>query len=234
MKKLFVVVVVLAIALVGANAAFAAIANSKHDLSSTSTASVRQTVAGNQLSSCQFCHTPHGANVTGGYNVAPLWNKTANSSSYQVYGGGGAAAGVTAFGSAVAQPGIHSMTCLACHDGVSSVGAVYVGLPASTFTNILNVVSAAGVLQPLNINTMGVNLQDDHPVGVNYNPAAAGLATAATITAPALGFTLYAETGRPLSFECASCHDVHNTVPANAPFLRRPKGTICSDCHQTK
>jgi predicted CXXCH cytochrome family protein len=85
---------------------------------------------------------------------------------------------------------------------------------------------------------IGRDLQNDHPVGVDYLVAGgggAGLATMSSMT----GYKFYAgEGGRTNSFECGSCHDVHGndraTGAANSPFLRRNKSTMCSECHSAK
>jgi len=57
------------------------------------------------------------------------------------------------------------------------------------------------------------------------------------------GFRLYESAGG-WSFECASCHDPHDTVTGNTNgsttgrasgfFLRAPWNTICTDCHTDK
>jgi len=239
MKKLFVVVVVLAMALVGATAAFAGIANSKHDLSNGSTTTIKDSNAVNGLSSCQFCHTPHNANL--GMVAAPLWNKTNNVTSYIVYGGlvaGGT--GTTLGNTQVGAPGQHSLTCLSCHDGLLSVGATYVN-GTEPIQGAGQGASGNGRLNVGNINNIGTtaagnDLRDDHPVGLVYTPAAPGAGLAAIATIQTLSYKLFAEVaaGRAAnSFECASCHEVHDNT-TNPPFLRRPKAGMCSECHSGK
>jgi cytochrome c553 len=232
MKKIFAVVVVLAMTLVGANAAFAVIAGSKHDLSSTGGQTLRETSAG--LSSCQFCHTPHGSNTT--MLAAPLWNRTTYVTTYSVYGGSGGATGSTAAGSGnVGTPGPHSMTCLGCHDGIAgnTVGQTY-NNGTRAMTTIPGT-SGPGIVSGL--NNIGRDLQNDHPVGIAFTNAApnvSGLNSIASLT----WYKFYQEGTRVDSFECGSCHDVHGfdfaTGNVNAPFLRRPKATMCSECHSAK
>jgi hypothetical protein len=231
MKKIFVVVVALAMTLVGANAAFAAIANSKHDLSYGGSQTIRESTVGG-LSSCQFCHTPHGSNTA--ILAAPLWNRSSNAgTTYSVYGGSGGATGSTAAGSGnVGTPGPHSMTCLGCHDGLLTVGATF-----NNGTKNMTNVAGYGLGIVSGLNNVGKDLQNDHPVGIAFTNAApnvSGLASALSLT----WYKFYQEGSRVDSFECGSCHDVHGfdfaTGNANAPFLRRPKSTMCTECHSSK
>ena len=69
MKRVLVITAVLLLAWAGTSWA-ATISNTKHDLSSTSTASVK---ASTQGEICIFCHTPHKASPAGG---RPIWNHT--------------------------------------------------------------------------------------------------------------------------------------------------------------
>lgn len=69
---------------------------------------------------CVYCHTPHGANT----NVAaPLWNRTARTTTYALYN-------QQALSQEATQPGPNSLTCLSCHDGQTAVDSI-VNMPGS-------------------------------------------------------------------------------------------------------
>ena len=230
MKKVLVAVLVVAVTLIGASAAMAKIGNSKHDLSFGNTQAnvIKESTAG--LSSCQFCHTPHNSNTA--MTVAPLWNKTANSS-YSAYNSNGT--GGTLAGTAVGAPGQHSLTCLSCHDGVSSVGVTYANGTRTMADQAGR--SSGGVLSAGNLANLSTDLRNDHPVGFDIvDDGRAGIDTLANMKNK--GFTFYIDGTRTNSMECATCHDPHgfdkSTGNANAPFLRSAKATLCSDCHVNK
>lgn len=252
MKRLLVFAVAVSMVLVAASASYAVIANSKHDLSNASTATIKETAA--NLSSCQFCHTPHHSNnsVTG----APLWNRTISAgystaggaSSYTVYGNttGAGNPGATLSGTAVGAPGTNSKTCLSCHDGTLSLGNVIVGTDSAGF-NDYGTARLTGGLQltggPAALG--GANLTAEHPIGVVYNTAvtAAGLnAVGGTGSGAVLVITgqatkrwvIYGGGNGVGTVQCGSCHDPHNTVATETPFLKGAKATICTDCHSAK
>ncbi len=221
MKKALILAV--ALVLVAASVSFAVISGSKHDLTNTNYFS------GATLSACQYCHTPHLRNnpaVTG----APLWNRSLPAAnSYTVYGGG-----QTLGGTAVGNPGVNSRTCLSCHDGTIALGSVLVGNGGTIneatgrpdfIVNgyLVNVATETGTYPYL-----GTDLSNEHPVGFTFVAGRAGVPSMPSWA------KLYNDTasGRSNSFECASCHDPHETT--NQPFLRTTKTTICTDCHSQK
>lgn len=63
---------------------------------------------------CVYCHTPHAGNTT---TAAPLWNRTMKSPFYANYNS------VTLDGT-IHMPGVNSLTCLSCHDGVTAIDSV--------------------------------------------------------------------------------------------------------------
>jgi predicted CXXCH cytochrome family protein len=229
MKKILVVVLVIAIALVGASAAMATIAGSKHDLSATASGGTGTYYTNGVLSSCQYCHTPHHANG----NTAPLWNRTMTTAGYTLYG-----AGITLSGTTVIQPGANSQTCLSCHDGVVAVGAVLNGT-VSVLTRA-TVLDGAGKILTTAAGYIGTNLGDDHPVGVVYRSVGAPLAgltnnvNATTGKVNGQEWKIYGGGDGVGRVECGSCHDPHTTVAANFPFLKDTLISICSDCHANK
>ncbi len=226
MKKVLLITLVLIFV---ATSAFAVISTSKHNLTAAGGQTTRAT-SGN-LSSCQFCHTPHHAVV--GAGTAPLWNRSLPGGSYTLYG-----AGFTLASTTVNQPGANSLTCLSCHDGTVSIGDVAVGTDETTFVG--NVVGAGdGRLSSASSTYFGTSLTREHPVGVVYITGnSAGLNTVISGgTNPTINnkkWKIYgggAGTGR---VECGSCHDPHNTTAGETPFLKDTRNTMCSDCHSLK
>jgi len=211
MKKILILAV--ALVLVASGISFAAIANSKHDLTSVS-----QGYSGASMSACQYCHTPH-LRSNPKIGSAPLWNRTMGTDgSWTMYG-------TTIGGTTMnTNPGSNSRTCLSCHDGSVAVGSVLVGTS--------DVIQKAGVLDATGLITsvanLGTDLSNEHPIGFVVDDTQAGLDTLANMKTA--GFTFYGAGTNEM--ECASCHDPHNTT--NTPFLRKAKATICTDCHVSK
>ena len=98
-----------------ATPASAGIANTKHNLSSSTRggSGIGDIYDTNQDQICVFCHTPHGANQA---MSAPLWNKkTHNTNIYTVYSSG------TMDGNTSGGPTAVSLACLSCHDGTQAM-----------------------------------------------------------------------------------------------------------------
>lgn len=108
---------------------------------------------------CVFCHTPHGAN-TG--VKAPLWNKLASTATYVTYDSTTIDGDILAVGSV-------SIACLACHDGSQSTDVVING-PGPGNANPSGVALRGGdrFLDPDQSFTLGTDLSDDHPIGIQY------------------------------------------------------------------
>jgi len=213
MKKILVVVLVIAIALIGTSAMATTIVNSKHDLSNTGTTNYYRSVGTNEI--CVFCHTPHAAN-----NTAPLWNKSTTGSTFVQY----TSASVSA---TMGQPGPISKACLSCHDGTLSVSAVLNQPGSQTITEGAakgNVLASGKISGNPNL---GTDLTNDHPVSFTYNGANPTLKPMAS--AKGLQIMFYG-TGKD-QVECASCHAVHD--PQNVPFLRLSNAgsNLCLACH---
>jgi cytochrome c553 len=162
--------VLLAGTLVAQNAV-AGIANTKHNLTATGSA--------NQFSGtaeiCVFCHTPHGSDTSA---AVPLWNrKLSTPASYTTYD----SLGTSTLDGSTAPVGSVSIACLSCHDGTQAMnvmlnqpgsggynaaGAAMAGTwtgPAATATPVgsLNYATAS-------IVNLGVDLRNDHPIGIQY------------------------------------------------------------------
>lgn len=210
MKKLLVFV---ALAALCSTSAFAGIANTKHDLSSGSS----NTIKGNSNEICVYCHTPHGASATAG---APLWNRTPNSATGSVYAGVDlqttqSLAGINAS---------DAVLCLSCHDG-TTVGGALNNPPNSLGGTALTI--ASGDLSGLD-SDIGQDLSNDHPVGFTYPTTAIDteIKIASVVTAAGLKVDYNGD-----QMWCSSCHDVHNNT--NAPFLAKSNAgsALCLTCH---
>lgn len=201
----------------------------KHNLSSTSTGTIKADAGDNNDEICVYCHTPHAANTA--FVGAPLWNKATPSGTFTMYG-------TTIGGTATdATPNSPSMACLSCHDGVSAINSMvnapgsggYVALGA----NVKFGATAAGTgfAMPAGVTAIGLDLRNDHPVSITYDPTKAGLkATSTTLTGWA-GATTIANLLRTNKVECGSCHDPHEAT--NGTFLRvaNTGSALCIGCH---
>lgn len=209
MKKIFVAVLVVALALTGATGAFAGIAGTKHDLSMGGGQTVRST---NEAQLCIFCHTPHKSNTT--ILAAPLWNRTNSTESFTGY----SSATTNYTGAAV--PGAVSLACLSCHDGAIDEALVN----NSGVEPIMN--GAAFTNGDLTEDTT-ISLQNDHPVGQLVNMATIAGLDAGIKSAP-VNTNVRLFTG---AVECGSCHRVHDN--SIAPFLAMSNAgsAMCLTCH---
>lgn len=167
------------------------IVDSKHNLGDTSVASPtttrNKTTATTEV--CVFCHTPHGGVAKDGDDnaIAPLWNKSLPTTSYQTYN----TLGTATLQGSVTSVGSVSIACLSCHDGsqamdvminqpgsggYTAAGARLTGGTWSSPTG--NVDTATGKMLTTNpIPGLGADLTNDHPIGIQY---AGGLRTGET------------------------------------------------------
>jgi predicted CXXCH cytochrome family protein len=203
MKK--VLVLVAAMLLVAANAmAFSSVVNSKHNLTTADTSTSTEV--------CVYCHTPHGADIS---NVnAPLWNRTfTNVSGYYNSTTLNAVTRPSAVSASVMAS--DATLCLSCHDGVSVADALV--NPPNGFTIDFGTYSIVGQ------GNLGTNLNNDHPIGMNYATVQAADASGFKAT-PSLNF--YAG-----AMWCSTCHDVHSD--SNYPFLAASNAgsALCLQCH---
>ncbi len=235
MKK--VIVLLIAAALLAAPA-FGVIRNSKHDLSSSGTSTIK---TNNVDETCVFCHTPHGG-ATG--LLAPLWNRSIP--------GGGLVATDLYNSATLDQTNSNPTTvlaavnlsdaplCLSCHDGGSLAGGL-TNPPASN-GNAQPTFAASGLgfdTVGLASNVTGANggdgsmLRNDHPIGMDYGAVYtadnAGFYPETNANVDVGGLPLYTTTG---VMWCSSCHDVHNQG-AGQPFLNisNAGSALCTTCH---
>ncbi len=108
---------------------------------------------------CVYCHTPHGSRTD---IEVPLWNKPASLGSrligYTAYDSTTADGDVLAVGSV-------SIACLTCHDGTQATDEV-INAPGSGLGT--GKISRYGVMSQNIAANLGLDLSDDHPIGVQY------------------------------------------------------------------
>lgn len=204
MKKLIVVLAVVAMAV----PALAVITGSAHDFSSATWNSGGE--------KCQPCHTPHNA-YQNGTEIVPLWNHyDSTTASFTVY----SSPYNTLDGGALGQPAGVSKACLSCHDG--SVALDSFGGTAGSTT-----ITGAALL--------GADLSNDHPVSFTWPTTDDEIKpTTTTVTFADSSTGTIADMLFSNQMECASCHDVHNTVSesANSLLLIDNAGSaLCLTCH---
>jgi len=165
--------------------AIAGIANTKHNLSSDPITSTRVSSFSGTAEICVFCHTPHGADTSAS---VPLWNKPLNTtpaSTYTTYD----SLGTSTLDGAVETVGSVSIACLSCHDGTQAMSAV-INAPGSGLTTTAYSAGTwsgntsggvTGGLIPDTIARIGVDLRNDHPIGIQYGGG--GLTVAAPTAA---------------------------------------------------
>lgn len=206
---------------------------------------------------CIFCHTPHRANTTQTYTNNPnppysstgnlggrfLWNRALPGNTFQPY-----TSDTYTFKGNEPQPGIFSLLCLSCHDGI---GAMNILLnrpnpltPIGTVYNQFGDAFNDPAIRPLNIGdasclgddtcTGGTDLTNDHPIGFNYDTSAKADSSIRPYSQlPSQIQARLSLTGHIV--ECNTCHDPHRT---NYPGDRNKflvilpsEGDICLACH---
>lgn len=185
---------------------------SKHDFTAAGTQG-GTAWSGGQI--CLPCHAPHNnLNAAG----TLLWNHASTTSTFTLYSS-------PTMDSPTAQPGGTSKLCLSCHDGTVALDS----FGGATGTTLLT--GAA---------KLGIDLSNDHPISMAYNPTV-DPALKATTTSTTIGSGASTKTG-PISslllyagnVECSSCHDVHNTYTAGTTGLLKisnAASALCLTCH---
>lgn len=151
--------------------ALAQIANTKHNLGSTQPDATANQAA-NVTDLCVFCHTPHGS-ATGA--SVPLWNRVLPlENTFTTYD----QLGTSSLDGTILPVGSVSIACLSCHDGAQALDSV-INAPGSGGFNPAGArivgsglaganLAADGSLADGIITNLGKDLQDDHPVGIQY------------------------------------------------------------------
>lgn len=160
-------VVLLATGILGSQPALAGIAATKHNLGSTGAG---ENKFDGTAELCVFCHTPHGADTSAS---VPLWNRTlGDPATYTTYN----SLGTSSLDGATAPVGSVSLACLSCHDGTQAMN-VMINTPGS------GTAALAGTWTGLNqtggmisgaMSNLTKDLQNDHPVGIQYGGGMTG------------------------------------------------------------
>jgi len=158
MKKFIPLILTLACA-----SAFAGISATKHNLSTGGTGSNHLTTGTDQI--CVFCHTPHGSDTSA---PAPLWNRVLPAgNTFTTY----AAMNSSTIQGEILNVGSVSLACLSCHDGTQGMD-VMINRPGSGGYNSAGAAEAtnvwAGNATMSGVANLGKNLQNDHPIGIEY------------------------------------------------------------------
>jgi predicted CXXCH cytochrome family protein len=144
---------------IAGGSAIAAVANTPHNLGSAGPGP--NTYSGT-AEICVFCHTPHGGDTSAS---VPLWNRTLPApATYSTYD----SLGTSSLDGATAPVGSVSIACLSCHDGSQAMDSVLndpgSGATVATYT----AGTWTGADRPAGIALIGTDLQNDHPVGIQY------------------------------------------------------------------
>ena len=229
MSKLTKSLIAGSVFLVSGSAMAAGVYDTKHNLSSSGSGTIKST---DQSEICVFCHTPHDAIKN---NNIPLWNHSLSSvASYGVYQSPTMnAADLTDVGTGgdITKVAVSNL-CLSCHDGTVAINSFN---NPSNMSPTTTMVGTAGGKLPAGNSNLGTDLTNDHPVNFTYNTA---LATADgtlrdPVTASGSGLTNGAKLFNG-KLHCASCHDPHSSAdPSGKAFLRgsMTNSALCMGCH---
>ncbi len=143
--------------------AFAGIASTKHNLSTSGTGSNHLTTGTDQI--CVFCHTPHGSDTSA---PVPLWNRVLpNGGSFTTY----ASLNSSSIDGQILAVGSVSLACLSCHDGTQAMD-VMLNKPGSGGYNSAGSADAsnvwAGSATMTGVANLGTDMKNDHPIGIEY------------------------------------------------------------------
>jgi len=203
------VITVVALAIVPSPSFAGSIVGTAHDLSGRG-------MGTNEI--CIFCHTPHNAKSP---QLAPLWNHASTTATYTLYSS-------PTMDVPVGQPGNASKTCLSCHDGTVAIDA-YGNNAGSNFM--------PGVPGTTGSRNLGINLSDDHPVGIAWQHQTVGESwnceTCHDFVNP-YGIAVRFFGNHPAKVECGSCHNAHSNDLTK--FLRKSVAgsALCLHCHLDK
>jgi predicted CXXCH cytochrome family protein len=163
-------IVLLGAGIFGSPDAAAGIANTKHNLGSSTGPAGRVNNFDGTGEICVFCHTPHGSDTSA---AVPLWNRVlAAPSTYTTYN----SLGTSSLDGATAPVGSVSLACLSCHDGTQAMN-VMINQPGSGGYNagggqLAGSWSGAnqdtGKIKDGLITMIGKDLKNDHPIGIQY------------------------------------------------------------------
>ncbi len=202
--------------------AYASIAGTKHNLSTSGPGTVKST---DETEICIFCHTPHQAIKN---DNIPLWNHNLSSTaSYGVYTSptfDGASSAADLGGTNAATAAVSNL-CLSCHDGTIALNSLNNPSNALGGNPVMAGTGAGGVM-PAGTSNIGSDLTDDHPVNFRYDAALFAADSSLHDPAGLTGVRLFNG-----FVQCASCHDPHEST--NPAFLRvdNTGSALCLKCH---
>lgn len=214
MKKSAFILTMTVVAMAGAASA-GTIANTKHDLSATSTAAIK---SNSQTDTCVFCHVSH--NSAPGV-ARPLWSHTLTTQNL-TWAPTTTVRGTTLPTSITSAALTGSRACMSCHDGTVALGDLLNGTGGTVSGPNVTAGKLSGGVNLVNPAAM----QSNHPIGVVKPAAAAGFTAFKTVAASSA--VNYDSSGY---VQCNSCHNPHDNT--FAPFLKISPagGAICTTCH---
>ncbi len=175
---------------------------------------------------CQVCHIPHKSQAYATAK-APLWNHKLSANTYQTYDQAGSAT-FNALGLSVSLGS--SVACLSCHDGSVAINqtAGYTGTATNSLTGQA-VFAPSFAIEAIG----GTDLTKMHPIGVSYTAALAVDSELKPVSGTVMPKMLK---GTAKNVECASCHDIHQTIGASATvshdlIVDLEGGALCLTCH---
>jgi predicted CXXCH cytochrome family protein len=153
---------------------------------------------------CFVCHQSHN-NVNAPADL--LWNQTISTEAFTMYSNP-----ATLDGTVDPAPSGVSLLCLSCHDDATALG---------------NSATALSAHYPTTTADVGVDLTNDHPIGIVYDHT---VDLALTDPAGHANVQLFND-GTNDKVECASCHNAHDNT--NTYFLRvaNNNSDLCLECH---
>ena len=211
MKKLLVLA---AITVLPLTASALSIRNTAHDLSSSSSATLKSTDTDRV---CVFCHIPHNAVTT----KKALWNRNdITDTGLAGWGTTTTLDGPTYVTDAI---GAGSQACFSCHDGGVRVVEGVRRKPTTMVAAI-----TVGATRITDASAMAGN----HPVSIPYaEQSHLGVASQATIEAVAAATTAGIELENNVGVECTSCHQVHDNQLGSFLRVTTAGSALCFACH---
>jgi predicted CXXCH cytochrome family protein len=215
---------IIVILLIGwATVAWCGIADTKHNFTSSASSPDAYFTGASQV--CAFCHTPHNASNS----LAPLGSHQTSGQEYGMYGS------PTMDMSQTPQPNDPSLVCLSCHDGTIGVNALN-PVPGATGAGDYGTAAGASLDGAGKLTTnsdayVGVDLSDDHPVGIVYDASQDlenGFATKTGNSGDYPDKLLYLG----VYVECSSCHDPHDNTWGSFLVEDNSGSNLCLRCHE--
>jgi hypothetical protein len=172
---------------------------------------------GGDRNGCQSCHVPHDAAIVDGWSTTDGTTTTNHTGGMYLwkYPVPTNIVGQDENAIVLDAASFHTLACLSCHDGATATNVI-ANNTMDTWAQIAS--------------TASQGLMNDHPVNAFYGSH--GAATAKYVRLYAAGGTTNA-TGTGM-VECGSCHDPHMGDPNTYAFLRGPGGTTTGGVYTAK